>query len=201
MRRAGLTAVFGALALAAAACGGAADTAGAPPGTTTTTTTTTVATQQTSGSAQASTTERASTSPKAVPEQLAFTATTLDGAPFDGASLLGKPAVFWFWTPWCPNCQREAPGVAKAAQEAGGEVSFVGVAAQDTEDAMRTFVERRGVGGFPHLADPDAAVWQRFGVTQQPSYAFVTADGKVEVVTRQLDGEDLLARVRALAGA
>ena len=38
-----------------------------------------------------------------------FTGTTLSGAPFNGASLTGKPAVLWFWTPWCPFCNAEAP--------------------------------------------------------------------------------------------
>lgn len=32
----------------------------------------------------------------AADERLQFTATTLSGAPFDGASLQGKPAVLWF---------------------------------------------------------------------------------------------------------
>ena len=41
-------------------------------------------------------------------DRLDFTGTTLSGAPFDGASLQGKPAVLWFWTPWCPFCNAEA---------------------------------------------------------------------------------------------
>ena len=32
---------------------------------------------------------------------LNFSGTTLSGAPFNGSSLEGKPAVLWFWTPWC----------------------------------------------------------------------------------------------------
>ncbi len=53
------------------------------------------------------------TPPAAMAEdQLAFTGTTLSGAPFTGASLQGKPAVLWFWTPWCPFCNQEAPNVS-----------------------------------------------------------------------------------------
>ena len=38
--------------------------------------------------------------PSAVAEdRLNFTGTTLSGAPFDGSSLQGKPAVLWFWAP------------------------------------------------------------------------------------------------------
>ena len=46
------------------------------------------------------------TAPRALAadDRLQFTGTTLSGAPFNGASLQGKPAVLWFWTPWCPFC-------------------------------------------------------------------------------------------------
>ena len=51
----------------------------------------------------------------AADDRLNFSGTTLSGAPFNGASLQGKPAVLWFWTPWCPFCNAEAPGVSQVA--------------------------------------------------------------------------------------
>jgi hypothetical protein len=30
-----------------------------------------------------------------------FAGTTVEGKPFSGASLAGKPTVLWFWAPWC----------------------------------------------------------------------------------------------------
>jgi thiol-disulfide isomerase/thioredoxin len=134
-----------------------------------------------------------------VADQLRFTAKTVDGADFSGDSLAGKPAVFWFWTPWCPKCQREASGVAAAARD-NASVTFVGVAALDEVPAMRQFVERYGLGGFGHVADTDTAVWKRFGVTAQPAYAFVGRDGEVDVVTTQLSEQQLRDRVTAIAG-
>jgi thiol-disulfide isomerase/thioredoxin len=136
----------------------------------------------------------------AVPEELRFTAKTVDGADFDGASLAGKPAVVWFWASWCPKCQAEASGVRAAADATAGSVTFLGVAAMSDVPAMRGFVDRYEVGGFTHLADEDAAIWQRFGVVAQPAYAFVAADGTVEVVTDRVDADELLDRARALAG-
>ncbi|MEU3648849.1 redoxin domain-containing protein [Lentzea sp. NPDC034063] len=135
----------------------------------------------------------------AVPEQLDFTARTVDGAEFSGASLAGKPAVLWFWAPWCPKCQREAPGMAKAAKELGSSVTFLGVAALDQVPAMQGFVDRYDLKSFQHLADTESAVWKRFGVTAQPAYAFVSKDGKVEVVTSQLSEQDLRDRLSRLA--
>jgi thiol-disulfide isomerase/thioredoxin len=72
--------------------------------------------------------------------------------------------LLWFWAPWCPKCEAEAPTIAEAAKNAGN-VAFVGVAAQDEVPAMQDFVDRFDLGSFPHIADTDAAVWQRFGVT------------------------------------
>lgn len=129
--------------------------------------------------------------------QLDFTAQTIDGRPFSGSSLKGRPAVLWFWAPWCPTCQKEAPLVARVAA-AHPAVTFVGVGAQGELDALREFTTKYGVDGFTELADTDAAVWARFGVTRQPAYAFINPGGQVEVVKGSLPEADLTARVQAL---
>jgi thiol-disulfide isomerase/thioredoxin len=134
--------------------------------------------------------------PADVPELLRFEAKTLDGGVFHGADLLGGPAMLWFWAPWCPTCQAEAPTIARVARTDG--VRFVGVAARSEVPAMRGFVDRFGLDGFTHLADADAEVWRRFEVAYQPAYAFVDSRGEVEVETELLEPEELLARVRAL---
>lgn len=131
-------------------------------------------------------------------DQLAFTATTLDGRPFAGESLRGKPGVLWFWAPWCTVCMREAPTVAKAAAANPG-VTFLGVSARDELPAMTQFVTDHQLAGFAHLNDPDAAVWRRFGVTNQPAYAFVAKDGSVEVVTQRLSEQELTAKLQELS--
>ncbi len=129
--------------------------------------------------------------------QLDCTAQTLDGRPFSGASLAGRPAVLWFWAPWCPTCQKEAPLVAQVAA-ANPAVTFIGVGARDQPDALQEFAAKYGVEGFTELADTDAAVWARFGVTRQPAYAFISPGGEVEVVKGSLSEAELSARVQAL---
>lgn len=135
--------------------------------------------------------------PAADPAQLQFTTKTLDGKPFSGASLKGRPAVLWFWAPWCPTCQREAPLVAGTAA-ANPTVTFVGVGAQDKLPALQDFATKYGVDTFTELADTDAAVWKKFGVTRQPAYAFVSPDGTVDVVKGSLTEAELSTRVKAL---
>lgn len=127
-----------------------------------------------------------------VADQLRFTATTLDGERFSGEDLAGKPAVLWFWTPWCAICQHEAPFIADMAKVHGDKATFVGVAAQDQVGAMRGFAERFGIGDFTNLNDKDAAVWARFGVTAQPAFAFVSANGRVERVNGTVTEQEIV---------
>lgn len=134
----------------------------------------------------------------AIPAQLQFTTKTLDGQPFSGESLAGKPSVLWFWAPWCPVCQGDAPQVARVAA-ANPTVTFVGVGAQDDLPALQGFATKYGVDKFTELADTDAAVWAKFGVTRQPAYAFVSPGGSVDVVKGSLSESELTTRVAALA--
>ena len=186
-----LTAALGAAALLLTACGGA-DESSTPASTSA------AGSVATTSAAGATPAPPAAPAPAAVPAELQFTAQTLDGADFDGASVLGTPTVFWFWTPWCPVCQREAAVVGQVA-DANPDVTFVGVAAQDEVSAMQEFVSERPVAGFDHLADSDGTVWTTFGVTQQPAFAFVHTDGSIDVVKGTLSEAELTERVTALA--
>lgn len=121
---------------------------------------------------------------------LDFTARTLDGATFDGATLAGKPAVLWFWAPWCPTCAGQANGVKTTAERLAGKVTVVGVAGLDQPDAMRRFVGQWKLEAIPHLADEAGTVWKRFGVTAQSTFVFLDASGTV-VYKGALSGDDL----------
>jgi peroxiredoxin len=182
MHRARLFTALALLIAFAAGCGGSEPEAASAPTTTTA--------RPDSGSPAGAT-------PASAPEQLRFTARTVDGRDFDGSSLAGKPAVLWFWAPWCPRCQGEADHVARIARESGDRVTFVGVAAQDQVPAMQRFIDKYDVE-FTHLADTDASVWRRFGVTVQPAYAFIDSTGRVDVVKKPLTENDLIGWVTAL---
>src|ERR1700756_267344 len=136
---------------------------------------------------------------KAADDRLQFTATTLSGAPFNGASLQGKPAVLWFWTPWCPFCNAEAPGVSQVAATNPG-VTFVGVAAHSDVGAMQGFVSKYNLR-FTNLNDANGAIWARYNVPWQPAYVFYRADGTSTFVnnpTSAMSQQELSGRVAAL---
>ncbi|MGZ4514738.1 MAG: protein disulfide oxidoreductase [Mycobacterium sp.] len=131
--------------------------------------------------------------------RLQFTGTTLSGAAFNGASLQGKPAVLWFWTPWCPFCNAEAPGVSQVAAANPG-VTFVGVAAHSDVAAMRNFVAKYNLK-FTNLNDADGSIWARYNIPWQPAYVFYRADGSSTFVnnpTSAMSQQELSDRVTAL---
>jgi thiol-disulfide isomerase/thioredoxin len=135
----------------------------------------------------------------AADDRLHFTATTLSGAPFNGATLQGKPSVLWFWTPWCPFCNAEAPGVSQVAA-ANRAVTFVGVAAHSDVGAMQDFVSKYNLN-FTNLNDTDGSIWARYNVPWQPAYVFYRADGTSTFVnnpTSAMSQQELAGRVAAL---
>lgn len=113
------------------------------------------------------------------PEHLRFAATTIDGQPFDGASLYGHPTILWFWAPWCPVCQGEAPGIVAALGELPEGVHAIGVPGRSDTAAMRAFLDDYGFGDMPQIVDADGSLWSAFGVTSQPAVAIIAADGTV----------------------
>ncbi|MGB6511900.1 protein disulfide oxidoreductase [Mycobacterium sp.] len=135
----------------------------------------------------------------AADDRLQFSATTLSGAPFNGATLQGKPSVLWFWTPWCPFCNAEAPGVSQVAA-ANRAVTFVGIAAHSDVGAMQDFVSKYNLN-FTTLNDTDGSIWARYNVPWQPAYVFYRADGTSTFVnnpTSAMSQQELAGRVAAL---
>lgn len=131
---------------------------------------------------------------------LNFTGTTLSGGTFNGASLQGKPAVLWFWTPWCPFCNQEAPSVAAVAA-ANPAVTFVGVATRADNSALQAFVSKYGLN-FTNINDADGSIWAKFNVPWQPAYVFLRPDGSSTFVnspTSAMSQQELSDRVRALS--
>jgi peroxiredoxin len=133
-----------------------------------------------------------------VPEILRFQAETVDGERFDGRSLAGRPAVLYFWAPWCPVCLREAPQLTALADGFGDDVAVVGVAGlSDDVAAMRSFVDSSGTQALTHLSDTDGQLYRRFGVTAQTTYGFVDASGAVTLVPGPLSVDQVRERVAA----
>lgn len=135
--------------------------------------------------------------PAAGGDPLSFSGETIDGEAFDGASLAGRPAVLWFWAPWCPTCRGQIPAVAAMAEEYGDEVGFVGVGSLDDDQAIEGFAADAEADGLTQLSDPDGAVWRHFGITEQSVYVVLDADGEI-VSEGYLDNDELADVVAGL---
>ncbi|MFI1988614.1 redoxin domain-containing protein [Actinoplanes sp. NPDC020271] len=141
----------------------------------------------------------AAAGPAPVPASLDFSGTTLDGAPYDAAALAGKPAVLWFWAPWCATCAGQAQSVRDFDEEYAGRIAFLGVAGMGTATAMREFVSDMEVGAVTHLNDPKLKIWTKFTIVEQSTYVLLDAAGTI--VTRSyLDDLALTGALKKLAG-
>lgn len=67
-------------------------------------------------------------------------------------------------------------------------------------DAIDGFIDEFGVGGFPHVIDTSGTLWASFGVTSQPAWIFIDADGGTELHLGGLGEAGLTERIEALIG-
>ncbi|MGH8930472.1 MAG: TlpA family protein disulfide reductase [Egibacteraceae bacterium] len=134
-------------------------------------------------------------------EALDFTLPRLGGGEVTGASLAGRDAVLWFWTPSCEPCNAEAPEVARVARQHSGEVAFVGIPSKDVVPAMEAFVSRHGLEDMPQAIDLEGVVWRHFGLPDQPAWAFIDGQtGEVELVLGEMGADRLTNAIDQLAG-
>lgn len=80
-------------------------------------------------------------------------------------------------------------------------MAIVGFAGRDDVGPMRDFVDRHGLGFFPHAVDADGSLWSAFGVRAQPAWVFIAADGTREVSYGSLSEDELTRKLEALEGA
>jgi thiol-disulfide isomerase/thioredoxin len=150
--------------------------------------------QESEGKAQQETGDRA-----AVPATLAFRSKTVDGKPFDGATLAGKPTMLWFWAPWCPKCRTAAPSVANAAKGFGADVNIVGVAGLAESAEIQQFVKDYDLSGITNLANENYPLWSKFEIGYQDTYVILDADGK-QLHNGTLTDSQLTGKLSELAG-
>jgi hypothetical protein len=79
-------------------------------------------------------------------------------------------------------------------------VRFLGVAWNDTREAMQEFVGRYGLR-MPTAVDEDGSLFARFGFAYQPAWAFVNDDGSVKTIPGELGQDALEDEIRALVRA
>lgn len=112
--------------------------------------------------------------------------TTLEGQPFDLATLRGRWVVVNFFASWCPPCRQEEPELVTFAFEhrQPGDAALVGVVYDDSVSSARSFLQSSGAG-WPAVPDPDGNASVAFGVRAPPETFVVSPAG---IVVVHLDG-------------
>ena len=108
--------------------------------------------------------------------------TTLDGAPFDLASLRGKPVIVNFWGPSCVPCRDEFPlFAAKLTEHADDGLAIIGVLTDDPVAPAQDFV-RDYHASWPTILDPDKADKAAYRVAGRPQTYFIDKDGVIRSI-------------------
>lgn len=96
------------------------------------------------------------------------------------AGLEGTPVVVNKWASWCGPCRLEFPYFQSQASKRGGEIAFLGVGGNDSEDALATFLEELPLP-YPTFLDPDLDIAKDLGGPTQafPATAFYDSSGEL----------------------
>jgi peroxiredoxin len=81
-----------------------------------------------------------------------------------------------------------------------GEVRFLGVAWQDTREAMQAFVDRHGIR-MPTAVDEEGSLFASFGFSYQPAWVFVNDGGQVRTHFGALGEDGLEDEIQKLLSA
>ncbi|MBF6558301.1 MAG: TlpA family protein disulfide reductase [Acidimicrobiales bacterium] len=93
------------------------------------------------------------------------------------AALRGKPLVVNFWASWCIPCRTEMPLLEQAFRSEHGRVRFLGIDANDTSSAARTFLNQVHVT-YPAVSDADGSVALQYKLFGLPTTVFISSSGK-----------------------
>jgi cytochrome c biogenesis protein CcmG/thiol:disulfide interchange protein DsbE len=106
---------------------------------------------------------------------------TLDGGRVRSSDLAGKVVVVNFWNSWCIPCQEEHPALVEFFRRHAADPGFamVGIVRDDTEGAIRRYVNDEGVP-YTVALDPGAQAALEFGTRGQPETYAISPDGVVQ---------------------
>jgi thiol-disulfide isomerase/thioredoxin len=100
-----------------------------------------------------------------------------DGVPATLAdTAAGRPLVVNFFASWCGPCEAEMPDFEAVSQAAGDQVTFLGLAVNDTADAARSIIDATGVT-YPWGLDSESLLVEFDGIGM-PTTVFFGPDGE-----------------------
>lgn len=117
----------------------------------------------------------------------AFSAVALDGRTVNSSQLAGRAYIVNFFASWCPPCRAELPDMVVLQRKyARKGFTFIGIAVNETDQTMRSFIRRYKIN-YPVLMVDDKlmATFSDLvdgGINGIPTSFVVNADGQVTEV-------------------
>jgi cytochrome c biogenesis protein CcmG, thiol:disulfide interchange protein DsbE len=130
-----------------------------------------------------------------------FDLPNLTGGRVTLADLAGKSAIVNFWNSWCIPCHQEHAALVEFYRRHAGDPGFamVGIVRDDTESAIRRYVDDEGVP-YTVAFDPGSRASLDFGTRGQPETYAISPDGVVQGAQIGPSDVALLERLFVAAG-
>ena len=107
-----------------------------------------------------------------------FTLTDLDGRPWSAADLRGKPAVIYFFAPWCGVCAASSPQLRWFHRWRGHDVQVLLVGLDwSAPQELRDYAQRHELTMPVLVGDP--ATGAAYRIQGYPTYYVIDAEGRV----------------------
>lgn len=98
--------------------------------------------------------------------------------PVELADYRGQPMLINFWATWCVPCLEEMPILREASEQAAGQVVFLGVNVQDSEDKALELLRDLSVT-YDQARDPAAAFFTEVNGFGMPTTLLVDSSGVI----------------------
>jgi peroxiredoxin len=95
------------------------------------------------------------------------------------ADYRGRDVVLNMFGSYCVPCKKEMPDLQRLHEELGDEVTFVGLAVNDSQRDAEAFVERYGAT-YDIGRDPGGKLASQLGVVNMPSTFLIGKDGRIK---------------------
>jgi peroxiredoxin len=103
----------------------------------------------------------------------------LDGGLGSLADYKGQNVVLNMFGSYCVPCKKEMPDLEKLHRELGDQVTFVGLAVNDSQRDAQAFVDEYGAT-YDIGRDPGGKIASELGVVNMPSTFLIGKDGQIK---------------------
>jgi len=91
---------------------------------------------------------------------------------------INKPIIINFWASWCGPCRVEMKNIETIWKKYEGKVLIIGIATQDTQEAVENFVSDMSIT-YPISLDSSSSIAREYQISQIPTTIFVDSKGNI----------------------